>query len=188
MAKQFPTLASYLRAFTTWSAINRTYEDPDTHLAAARLMHIDGMLHLSTTASWNRVLRYELAFFRTHQNSRDPRVWSTLDTTVFLTSGLGQFSEQTQTEQRLSSRILPCFRYNRRPARGGKSCNTLSCKYQHACTYDNEQCNGRHPAYECPLNSASVRRSDYRDDRRPYNGRGSNDPNRIPVLEDRIRH
>ena len=190
LAKQFPTLASYLRAFTTWSAIKQTYETPDPHLAAARLMHIDGMMHLSTTASWNRVLRYELAFFRTHQNSRDPRVWSTLDTTVFLTSGLTSVTESVHCEQRLSSRIMTCFRYNRRPARGEKACNTWNCKYQHACNYDTERCNSRHPAYECPLNPSNVRRNEYRDDRRPYNGRGGNNdrnPNRIPVLEDRIR-
>lgn len=188
MAKLFPTLASYLRAFTTWIAIKQMYEVPDTHLAAARLMHIDGMLHLSTTASWNKLLRYELAFFRTHQKSRDPRTWSNLDSIIFLTSGLNLVAEQVHSEQRLFDRIMPCFRYNRKPAPGEKACQAASCKYQHVCNFDTERCNSRHPAYDCPLNG---RRSDYRgEDRRPYNGKGGNfdrNPNRAPVSDNRAK-
>ena len=184
LSKQFPTPASFLRAFATWAAIKQTYETPNAFLAAARLMHIDGMMHLSMTALWGKVLRYELAFFRTHQNSKDPKVWSTLDTTVFLTSGLNPPTEQS--DQRLVNRMLPCFRYNRRPGRGEKPCNTSSCKYQHICNFDNERCNARHPAYDCPLNS---QRNDHRDDRQFFNGRGNTgdrNPNRLPV-NDRTR-
>ena len=188
LSKHFPTMGSYLRAFSTWAAIKQAFDDePDPIFASALHMHVDWIIKLAATTTWNRVLKYELAFFRNHQGSRSFTTWSNLDNSLYVLSGLTPTTGTANNRpDDNNSKAIACFRFNKPTPRGQFPCEERKCKYGHFCNLDSSRCKGSHPAFTCPLgrpndsprNSGTSGNSGSGDYDRPYR---PHNPNNLPL-------
>jgi hypothetical protein len=151
LGKHFPTMNSFLAAFATWMEIRIMYNAGIALTHAGYLIHIRKLLLLSTSHTWSQLIRYELAFFRSHQSSLSREIWANIDHDLILTSNLNVNEQRPAYSSSKQTSI--CFRFNRVPAPGQETCNQYNCKYIHRCNFDPQRCTANHPAYRCPLSS-----------------------------------
>ena len=123
------------------------------------MMHTDCMIRISASTPWYKVLKYQLTFFRRHQEDTSYKTWANLDTDLYVTSGLittTATTGNTRFEDHHNSKSIPCLRFNKPTPHNQFPCDEQNGKYGHFCNLDTSRCKGSHPAFTLPLPTTNL--------------------------------
>jgi hypothetical protein len=152
LSKQFVTRDVWVATLCVWKGIKEYYDTSNKAFSPSTTAHIASIGNMCKIYGWERVRNYEIAFFQRYSSVQQPEhAWALVDNQLhMLHLQMGTYISKPNTLANTDKPSVPnilCRKFNE-----GKFCSPNQCRFQHRCTYDQNKCNGPHPASNCPLN------------------------------------